>query len=195
MPKNVTIRWRFFGYKLQSKNWTIQGSREACYNHPMSVQTPAITFLQQHNIPHRVFIHPGPVDSLEQAARERQQQPEQVIRSIVFRVGGAEFVMVLVSGPGQIPWKALRRYLGQNRLTMATEEELLQTTGCYPGTVSPFGLLQPMRVLVDECILKLEEVSLGSCVRGVAVVIKPADLLNGIQQTEVVNFTCADGKP
>jgi Cys-tRNA(Pro)/Cys-tRNA(Cys) deacylase len=159
----------------------------------MSVQTPATTFLQQQNIPHRVFIHPGPIDSLELAARERGQQPEQVIRSIVFRVGEAEFVMVLVSGPGQIPWKALRRYLGQNRLTMATEEELLQTTGCRPGTVSPFGLLQPMRVLVDECILKLEEVSLGSCVRGIAVVIKPADLLNAIQQAEVVNFTCEDG--
>jgi len=159
----------------------------------MSVQTPAINFLQQHNIPHRVFIHPGPVDSLEQAARERNQQPEQVIRSIVFRVGEAEFIMVLVSGPGQIPWKGLRRYLGQNRLTMATEEELLQTTGCHPGTVSPFGLLQPMRVLVDECILKLEEVSLGSCVRGVAVVIKTADLMNAIQQAERVNFTCTDG--
>jgi Cys-tRNA(Pro)/Cys-tRNA(Cys) deacylase len=160
----------------------------------MSIETPAITFLQQHNIPHRVFTHPGLVNSLEQAARERGQQPEQVIRSIVFRVGEAEFVMVLVSGPGQIPWKALRHYLGQNRLTMATEEELLQTTGCYPGTVSPFGILQPMRVLVDECILKLKEISLGSCVRGVAVVIKPADLLTAIQEAEVVNFTCLDDK-
>lgn len=139
-----------------------------------------------------MFIHSGPVNSLEQAAQERGQLPEQVIRSIVFRVGEAEFIMVLVSGPGQIPWKALRRYLGQNRLTMATEEELLHTTGCYPGTVSPFGLLQPMRVLVDECILTLEEVSLGSCVRGVAVVIKPTDLLNAIQQAEMVNFTCLD---
>jgi Cys-tRNA(Pro)/Cys-tRNA(Cys) deacylase len=159
----------------------------------MPVQTPAITFLQQHNIPHRVIVHPGPVDSLEQAARERNMQLEQVVRSIVFRVGESEFVMVLVSGPDQIPWKALRRYLGQNRLTMATEEELLQTTGCYPGTVSPFGLLKPMRVLVDECILKLEEVSLGSCKPGVAVIIKPADLLEAIQLAEVVNFTCSDG--
>ena len=159
----------------------------------MPFQTPAITFLQLYSIPHRVFIHPGPVDSLEQAARERNQQPAQVVRSIVFRVTESEFVMVLVSGPGQIPWKALRRYLGENRLTMATEEELLQTTGCIPGTVSPFGLLQPMRVLVDECILKLQEISLGSGKRGLAVMIKPADLLNAIQQPEIVNFTCSDG--
>jgi Cys-tRNA(Pro)/Cys-tRNA(Cys) deacylase len=158
----------------------------------MNEQTPAIRYLQEYAIPHRVFVHAGPVESLEQAARERGQQPDQVIRSIVFRVGEGEFVMVLVSGPGQIPWKDLRRYLGQNRLTMATEEELLQTTGCRPGTVSPFGLLQPMRVLVDECILKLDEVSLGSGVRGVAVVIKTPDLLKAVQQAEVVNFTCAE---
>jgi len=160
----------------------------------MTIKTPATLYLEQMHIPHRVFIHPGKIDSLEQAANERGQQPEQVIRSIVFRAGEDAFIMVLVSGPGQIPWKALRRYLGQNRLTMATEEELLQTTGCFSGTVSPFGLIKPMRVLVDECILKSEEVSLGSCVRGVAVIIKTTDLLKAIQQAEVINFTCAEEK-
>jgi hypothetical protein len=51
----------------------------------MSNPTPVSQALAQMNIPHREFCHPGPVSSLEQAAAERGQQPEQVIRSILFR--------------------------------------------------------------------------------------------------------------
>ncbi len=157
----------------------------------MTVTTAAIEYLIAQSIPHRVFEHAGAVESLEQAARERDETPQQVIRSILFCVNAGEFVMVLMSGPGQIPWKELRRYLGQNRVSMATEEELLAVTGCRPGTVSPFGLLQPARVLVDRCILDQKEVSLGSCQRGVAIVITPEDLLRAIAQPELVDFTCA----
>ncbi len=153
-------------------------------------ETRAVQYLQSQGIPHRVFEHPGPVESLEQAARERGQSPDQVVRSIVFRVSEDEFVMVLVAGPAQIPWKALRRYLGQNRITMATEEDLLSTTGCRPGTVSPFGLLKPMRILVDECITRQAEISLGSCRRGLAIILTPANLVAAIDNPEIENFTC-----
>ncbi len=155
--------------------------------------TPADEFLNIRDIPHRVFRHPGPVRSLEQAALERGQQPEQVVRSIVFRVREDEFVMVLVAGPSQIPWKALRHYLKENRLTMATEEELLATTGCRPGTVSPLGLPQPMRILVDQKIIEQDEISLGSCQRGVAIVMKPADLLEAVGPIEVVDLIDPSG--
>lgn len=153
-----------------------------------TVTTPAIEELHARAVLHRVFHHAGPVESLEQAARERGQSPEQVIRSIVFRVSETVFVMVLMPGPGQVPWKALRSYLNTSRLTMASEEELLATTGCRPGTVSPFGLPAPMRVLVDHCILDLPEISLGSGQRGVAVMITPANLLAALTDYEVVDF-------
>ncbi len=73
------------------------------------------------SVPHRVFRHSGPVRSLEQAARERGQRPEQVVRSILFRLGHDLFAMVLVAGPDQVAWKSLRQIVGQSRLTMASE--------------------------------------------------------------------------
>ncbi len=156
-------------------------------------QTPAIQYLAAHGVPFRIFQHAGPVTSLEQAAQERNQQPEQVVRSIVFRLSAGEFVMVLVPGPAQVPWKALRRYLGQSRLTMASEDELLQVTGYRPGTVNPFGLPRPMRILVDKGILDLPEVSLGSGQRGQAILIRPADILAALDAVEIINF--ADQPP
>lgn len=151
-------------------------------------QTLAIQYLETRGVPFRIFQHTRPVSSLEQAAQERSQQPEQVVRSIVFRLGAGEFVMVLVPGPAQVPWKALRRYLGQSRLTMASEEELLQATGYRPGTVTPFGLPRPMRILVDQGILGLPEVSLGSGQHGLAIIITPPNILAALDKVEIVDF-------
>jgi len=151
-------------------------------------ETPAEQALNELEIPHRVFRHAGPVNSLEQAAEERGQTYDQVIRSIVFRLGEGEFILVLIPGPGQISWAALRATLGRSRMTMATREELLEVTGFEPGTVTPFGIKTRLRVLVDESVLAQKEVSLGSGVRGVAIIIQTADLLSGLGEYEVGNF-------
>jgi Cys-tRNA(Pro)/Cys-tRNA(Cys) deacylase len=140
------------------------------------------------NVPYRLFRHPGPVHSLEQAASERGQRPEQVMRSIVFRLAQDTFVMVLVGGPGQIPWPALRSYLGQSRMRMATEAELLAATGYPPGAVAPFGLIAPMRVLVDENLLAEEEISMGSGVRYLAVILRTEHLLRALGPAETGAF-------
>ena len=144
--------------------------------------------LAQMNIPHREFRHPGPVRSLEQAAAERGQQPEQIIRSILFRLAADEFVMVLIAGPQQIDWKALRRYLGEKRLTTATEEEMLRITGYERGAVAPFSLPAPLRILADESIFTSEEVSLGSGVRGTTIILTSADLRRALGEIEIVNL-------
>lgn len=149
---------------------------------------PVAQALAAQAIPHRVFRHAGPVNSLEQAAAERGQTPDQIIRSLLFRVGTDDFVMVLVAGPGQISWRALRRYLGQSRLTTATADEVVEITGYRPGAVAPFGLPRPVRVLVDESVFVPDEVSLGSGVRGTAVIVRRADLRRALGEVEIGNF-------
>ena len=154
------------------------------------LETPPVSLaLQELGIPHRVFVHVEPVTSLEQAARQRGQRPSQVVRSILFRVGQDEFRMALVAGPAQVSWKTLRKHLGQSRLTMATEEEVLTVTGYVPGTVSPFGLPRPLKVLIDPSVLDEDEVSIGSGMRGVAVILQSVDIQRGLPDTEVVSLT------
>lgn len=140
-------------------------------------------------IPHRVFRHPGPVTSLEQAAHERGQLPEQVVRSLVFRAAQNEFVMVLVAGDQQVSWPALRRYLGQSRVSLASEAEVLAATGYVRGTVSPFGLPTPMRVVMDASVLGQAEVSLGSGERNVTVILRVDDLRRALREAEVAQLT------
>ncbi|WP_420640771.1 aminoacyl-tRNA deacylase [Candidatus Leptofilum sp.] len=144
------------------------------------IETPVTRELDQKQIPYTLFTHDGPVRSLEQAAAERNQQPEQVVRSLLFRLAKGEFLMVLVAGPQQIDWKQLRRTLGLSRLTMAKPDELRRVTGYEIGAVAPFGLPMPLHILVDQSVLNQTEISLGSGVRGTAVLMRTADLLTAL---------------
>jgi Cys-tRNA(Pro)/Cys-tRNA(Cys) deacylase len=152
-------------------------------------RTPVTEYLTRAGIPFQTFRHPGPIHSLEQAAAERGQRPEQIIRSIVFRLAQDEFVMVLVAGPKQISWAALRKYLNQSRLTMASEDEVLQATGYRTGAVSPLGLSSPMRILVDDSVLTEQEISIGSGERGLTILMQRHDLLRALDQVEFGAFT------
>jgi Cys-tRNA(Pro) deacylase len=154
----------------------------------MIEQPPASIALEKLNIPHRVFRHEKPLLSFAQAAEERNQRPEQIVRSILFQIRSGEFVMVLVAGREQIDWKKLRQFVGRSRVRMATEEEVLDLTGYRVGTVSPFGLKNPVRVLIDESVLREEELSLGSGARQMAIIMKSADLRRALPDAEVVSL-------
>ena len=149
---------------------------------------PVSLALDQLGLPHSVFRHTEAVSSLEQAARQREQTPQQVIRSILFRLGAGNFVMVLMAGPAQISWATLRKTLGQSRLTMASEEEVLAVTGYRIGAVSPLGLPGPIRILADESVFVPEEISIGSGERGVAVILRSADLRRALPGVEIGQF-------
>jgi Cys-tRNA(Pro)/Cys-tRNA(Cys) deacylase len=157
-------------------------------------ETPVTCELQAKGIPFRVFRHAGQVHSLEQAAEERGQRPHQVVRSILFRLAADQFVMVLAAGPDQISWPALRQHLGVTRISMASEEEVLAQTGYVRGSVSPFGLPEPVdpahpiRVLVDESLFDEEEISLGSGVRNTTVILRTADLRRALPEAAVGCF-------
>ena len=149
---------------------------------------PASLALDKLGIPHEVFRHAGIVTSLEQAAHERGQVPEQVVRSLVFRIGAGEYTMVLAAGPSQISWKQLRAVLGKRRLTMATEEEVLRVTGYRVGTVAPFGLPAPIRTLIDRRVLGHDRVSIGSGAPNTGIILSSRDLLRGLPAAQLINI-------
>jgi len=157
---------------------------------------PASIALEKLNIPHRVFHHTTHLTSFEQAAAERKQRPEQIVRSILFQIRPEEFVMVLVAGREQVDWKKLRQLVGRSRIRMAKEDEVLEVTGYRVGTVSPFGLKNQARpefdrrvkVLIDASVLEEDEISTGSGVRNMAIIMKSADLRRALGDAEIVSL-------
>ncbi len=152
----------------------------------MPTPPPVSVALAALNIPHRLFVHSGAVASLEQAASERGQTPEQVVRTLLFRLEEGRYLLVLAAGPAQISWAALRAHLGVSRLTTAERDEVVKVTGYPIGAVAPFGLPAPIPVLVDASVTAQGEVSIGSGVRGTAVILSTADLLAALGDAPVV---------
>lgn len=150
--------------------------------------TPATRALDKKGIPYQFFRHPRPVTSLEQAAQERGQRPEQIVRSILFRLSDQQYILVLVAGPSQLAWPRLRQYLGASRMSMASPEQVLETTGYSTGAVSPFGLLKPIRILLDKSVLAESELSIGSGVRNTTILIRRDDLLRALETVETGQF-------
>jgi Cys-tRNA(Pro) deacylase len=149
---------------------------------------PASIALEKLNIPHQIFKHETPVTSFEQAASDRNQRPEQIVRSILFQIRPEEFLMVLVAGPTQIDWKKLRQLVKRSRVRMASEEEVLEITGYRVGTVSPFGLKNQVKILIDESVLREEEISIGSGVRNMEIIMKSEDVRRALADSDIVSL-------
>ena len=101
-------------------------------------------------------------------------------------------MLVLMAGRDQIDWKKLRQFVKRSRVRMATNEEVLEVTGYRVGTVSPFGLKNQVRVMIDASVLKEEEVSLGSGVRNTAIIMKSEDVQRALKNAEVVSLAEED---
>ena len=152
----------------------------------MMTETPVTRNLDQLGITYRLHIHDTQLRSLEQAASERGLQPEQIVRSLLFRLEDGSYILVLMPGPEQVAWPKLRHYLGVSRLTTATKDEVKAVTGYPPGAVSPFGLPQPVRILADERIKQQETISIGAGIRNAGIILARQDL------TEVFDLEWGD---
>ena len=179
---------------MEFDNFTIRQMRDdvKVFRGIFASMTPVAKILQELGISHREFVHQGQVTSLAQAAAERGQTPQQVVRSIVFRIRAGEFVLVLIAGPAQISWPTLREYLGQNRISMASDEEVLAATGYRIGTVSPIGTATRLRVLADRGVFIPEEISLGSGQRNTGIILKSADLRRLLPGVELGDFAASN---
>jgi Cys-tRNA(Pro) deacylase len=156
----------------------------------MNENPPVSIALEELGVPHKIFRHDAarPITSFEQVASDRGQRTSQIVRSILFRIGEDEFIMALVAGPAQISWKALRKYLGRSRITMATEDEVFTTTGYRIGAVGPFGLPNQLKVLIDASVMDEEEISIGSGMRNTAIILKSVDMQQALKNAEVVSL-------
>jgi Cys-tRNA(Pro)/Cys-tRNA(Cys) deacylase len=123
---------------------------------------------------HVVTRH-GPVSSLAEAAAARGLEPEQVVKTIVVRLGEDDHRFVLVPGGREIAWPRLRAVLGVNRLSLPPAEEAREVTGYERGSITPLGSLRALPVVADERVRGT--VSIGGGAPGVALTVEAEDLV------------------
>ena len=162
----------------------------------MAFTSPVTELLNSMAIPFTIIEIPlskdkKPVRNLEELLESQGLDPKSVVRSVLFRTGSEQFIMLAVAGGGRADWTILRSHLDERKLRMAEYDEVPEATGYVVGAVPPVALPAGLKVLVDNSVKDYETVVIGSGVLGYALALKGADLLRVLDNAEQGNFAKA----
>ncbi len=129
-----------------------------------------------------------PIRTLEELVGHRGMKPDQIVRSLLFRTGSGDFILLAAPAGARADWGGLRKHLGERRLTMADFDEVLEATGYPVGAVPPVALPPSVRCLVDEGVFRHGEVIIGSGVLGHALALGSEDLRQALGEAETGRF-------
>jgi Cys-tRNA(Pro)/Cys-tRNA(Cys) deacylase len=138
--------------------------------------TPALRALDGSNLAFEV-VRTERARSAEESASFQGIELGQLLRTIVVRLGEADYVFVLVPGGRQIDWPKLRAHLGVSRLSLPDADEAKAATGYERGTITPFGSTTAWPVIADTTIGRIDRVAIGGGGHGVNLHLAGADLI------------------
>lgn len=142
----------------------------------MNTPSPALAAVEASGVPYEI-VRFEPAPDLATAAERRGIPIPQLLKTMVARVAGGRYLLVLVPGDRVIDWRALRSHVGVRRLALADADEAFALTGYRRGTITPFGAQGGASVIADESITGTGEVSVGGGEPGIAIHLDADDLI------------------
>ena len=113
--------------------------------------------------------------------------PEQVFKTLVARVEGKNdrngICMAVIPGDQELNLKALAAAVGERKFQLVPVKELQALTGYIRGGVTALAAKRDFPVFVDETIELFDVVSISTGVRGLQILIAPADYLRATKGT------------
>jgi len=113
--------------------------------------------------------------------------PEQVFKTLVARPVGSKdwhgIVMAVVPGDQELDLKALAAAAGEKKMELVPVKELQELTGYIRGGVTALAARRDYPVFVDETIELFDVVSISAGMRGLQILIAPADYLRATKGT------------
>ena len=112
---------------------------------------------------------------------------EQVFKTLVARPSYASghngVVMAVIPGDQELDLKALAAAAGEKKMDLVPVKELQALTGYIRGGVTALAAKRDYPVFVDETIELFDVVSISAGMRGVQILIAPADYLRAVKGT------------
>ncbi|MGA9527223.1 MAG: Cys-tRNA(Pro) deacylase [Terriglobales bacterium] len=115
--------------------------------------------------------------------------PEQVFKTLVARPVGSKdwhgVVMAVIPGDQELDLKALAAAAGEKKMELVPVKELQALTGYIRGGVTALAAKREFPVYVDETIELFDVVSISAGMRGLQMLVAPADYVRATQGTVV----------
>ena len=152
-------------------------------------KTNAARLLDQMGIHYELREYEVDPDDLaaETVAAKIGLPPEQVFKTLVARVEGKNdrsgICMAVIPGDQELNLKALAATAGERKIQLVPVKELQALTGYIRGGVTALAAKRDFPVYVDETIELFDVVSISAGVRGLQILIAPADYLRATKAT------------
>jgi len=103
--------------------------------------------------------------------------PEQVFKTLVVRGDRSGVLLACIPGNSELDLKALAAASGNKKVELVAVKEVLGLTGYIRGGVSPLGTKKGYPLYLDETAELWDVISVSAGVRGVQMLVAPADLI------------------
>jgi len=109
--------------------------------------------------------------------------PERVFKTLVARGDRNGVCLAVIPGDQELNLKALAAVAGERKTQLVPVKELQTLTGYIRGGVTALAAKRDFPVFVDETIELFDVVSISAGVRGLQILISPADYLRATNGT------------
>jgi len=106
---------------------------------------------------------------------------EQVFKTLVARGDRNGAVMAVIPGDQELDLKALAGVTGERKIQLVPVKELQALTGYIRGGVTALGAKRDFPVFADETIELFDLISVSAGIRGMQILLSPADYLRATQ--------------
>ena len=127
-------------------------------------------------------VDPEALDA-ETVAHRIGLPPEQVFKTLVARGDRNGVCLAVVPGNMELDEKALARAAGDRKSEMVPLKEVQPLTGYIRGGVTALACKHDYPVFVDETIELFDVIAVSAGVRGMQILLAPADYLAAVRGT------------
>ena len=116
-------------------------------------------------------------------ARKIGMPAEQVFKTLLCRLHDGECVFAVIPGNSDLDLRKLAIAAGTKKAELAALKDIEPLTGYIRGGVTVMGAKKAYRAFADEAIELFETISVSAGMRGLQLVLAPADYLRAAEAT------------
>jgi Cys-tRNA(Pro)/Cys-tRNA(Cys) deacylase len=151
----------------------------------MPAKTNAARLLDQIGIQYELREYEVDPNDLaaETVAAKIGMQAEQVFKTLLARGDRSGPIMAVIPGDQELDLKALAEAAGERKIQLVPVKELQSLTGYIRGGVTALAAKRDFPVYADETIELFDVISVSAGMRGLQILIAPADYLRATKAT------------
>ena len=127
-------------------------------------------------------VDPGDLTAIS-VARKIGLPPEQVFKTLLTHTNTGDYLFAVIPGDAELDLKKLAHAAGAKKAELASLKDVEPLTGYVRGGVTVMGAKKPFPAYADETIELFDVISVSAGLRGLQLVLDPADYLRAAEAT------------